>query len=249
MIDIRNLCKTFTGETAVLAVNDVTFSLQQGEFVTLLGPSGAGKSTLLRCINGLTKADSGTVTVNGQSVTDLAQLRAIRQKTGMIFQNFGLVNRLSVLHNVLCGRLSYNGTLRSCLRIFPKRDLELALHCLERVGLSDKIYSRADQLSGGQRQRVGIARALAQEPDIILADEPVSSLDPSASRNILEILRDVNAKDGITILVSLHNVHLAREFGERIIGMREGRVIFDGGIARLEQSRLDYIYEGVNREQ
>lgn len=249
MIDIHKLRKEFTGETAVLAVNDVSFSLQKGEFVTLLGPSGAGKSTLLRCINGLTRADSGTVTVNGQSVTDLAKLRGIRQKTGMIFQNFGLVDRLSVLHNVLCGRLSYNGTLRSSLRIFPKRDLELALHCLERVGLSDKIYSRADQLSGGQRQRVGIARALAQEPDIILADEPVSSLDPSASRNILEILREVNAKDGITILVSLHNVHLAREFGERIIGMREGRVIFDGSISGLEQSRLDYIYEGVNCEQ
>lgn len=249
MIEIRDLHKAFPGETVTRAVDGVSLCIEKGGFVTLLGPSGAGKSTLLRCLNGLTRADSGSVTVNGLAVADPGALRGIRQKTGMIFQNFGLVNRLSVLHNVLCGRLSYNGSLRSCLRIFPKRDVDIALSCLERVGLSDKRYNRADQLSGGQRQRVGIARALAQEPDVILADEPVSSLDPASSRNILEILRGVNERDGITILVSLHNVHLAREFGARVIGMRDGRVVYDGTAASLRPESLDLIYGDTDDER
>lgn len=249
MIEIRDLHKRFTGGAVIRAVDGVSFSIEQGEFVTLLGPSGAGKSTLLRCINGLTQADSGNVLVNGLQVSEPGNLRAIRRKTGMIFQNFGLVNRLSVLHNVLCGRLAYNGQLRSCLRFFPKRDIDIALHCLARVELSDKTYSRADQLSGGQRQRVGIARALAQEPDMILADEPVSNLDPASARNILKILREVNTRDGITVLVSMHNVHLAREFSERVIGMRTGRVVFDGSMDALNLTALDStIYEGVTND-
>lgn len=246
MIQFYNVHKTFTGETVTRAVDGVTFSVHNGEFVTLLGPSGAGKSTLLRCINGLTQADSGEILINGLSLASTKNLHNIRRKTGMIFQSFGLVNRLSVLHNVLCGRLGYAGSLRSCLRIFSKYDFELAVHCLERVGLSDKIYNRADQLSGGQRQRVGIARALTQEPDVLLADEPVSSLDPASSRTILEILREVNAKDKITVLVSLHNIQLSQEFSKRVLGMREGQIVFDGDISTVEANTLNSIYTGMD---
>jgi phosphonate transport system ATP-binding protein len=202
MIKIQALHKTFNGN--VHALRGVNLEIEQGEFTIILGPSGAGKSTLLRCINGLEKPSEGQVFFNELSALDPKNLRYIRKKIGMIFQQFNLVKRLSVLQNVLCGRLANNGVLPTCLRLFPREDVDIALHCLERVGLADKVYNRADELSGGQMQRVGIARALAQRPDIILADEPIASLDPRSAEQIMDVLMEINSTDKITILVSLH---------------------------------------------
>ena len=242
-IEIRSLWKTYeTAAGTFNALRELDLTVARGEFVTLLGPSGAGKSTLLRCINGLVAASSGSVKVNGLSVADVRGLHAIRCKTGMIFQHYNLVKRLSVLQNVLCGRLSHNGTLTSLLRLFPRSDVDLSMSCLERVGLADKAHNRADQLSGGQQQRVGIARALAQQPDLILADEPVSSLDPCSARGVLELLHDINVRDGLTIIASLHNMQLAVAFGSRVIGMRHGRLCLDSQAERLDEGTLHDLY-------
>ncbi len=240
MITIKELSKTFN--RSVHALNGVNLEIEQGEFTIILGPSGAGKSTLLRCINGLERPTGGEVFFNGLSVLDAKNLRFIRQKTGMIFQQFNLVKRLNVLQNVLCGRLAYNGVLTTCLKLFPREDVDLALHCLERVGLSDKIYNRADQLSGGQMQRVGIARALAQRPDIILADEPVASLDPRSADQILDVLLEINRADNITILVSLHFVHLIKRYAKRIVGLHEGKIVLDKIGNDLDDGDINIIY-------
>jgi phosphonate transport system ATP-binding protein len=162
----------------------------------------------------------------------------------MIFQHYNLVKRLTVLQNVLCGRLAFNNTLSTCLKLFPKKDVELALACIGRVGLSGKAYIRADQLSGGQQQRVGIARALVQQPQIVLADEPVASLDPYSAEMVMDILQEINEEDGITMIVSLHNVELARKYAHRVIGIREGRILFDKPIDNIEKIDIDLIYGG-----
>ena len=250
VITLRALCREFeTPAGKISALRDVNLEVEKGEFVTLLGASGAGKSTLLRCVNGLLSPSSGSVQVGGLSVSEAGQLASIRKKTGMIFQQYNLIRRLNVIHNVLCGRLACCGTLSSMFRFFPRQDVHIAMSCLSRVGLADKAYVRADRLSGGQQQRVGIARALAQQPDIILADEPVSSLDPHSARLVLDILKRINREDGITVLISLHNTQLAREFGQRVIGMKQGCVVFDTSMDAVDNDTLRELYEEPPHEQ
>jgi len=243
MILINGLRKEFGKETK--ALRGINLRIERGQFIALLGPSGAGKSTLLRCINGLVKPSDGEVIVDNIVVNRLHSLEAVRSKIGMIFQQFNLVKRLTVVENVLCGRLAYSNVFTSCLKLFPKADIEQALYCLERVGLAEKAYQRADQLSGGQQQRVGIARALAQKPQVILADEPVASLDPKSAERVMSILQDIHNEDGITIVVSLHNIELARRYGKRIVGLRDGALVLDKRVDFLSKWDIERIYEGV----
>jgi phosphonate transport system ATP-binding protein len=240
MIAIHGLSKEYPG--GVQALKAVDIEIGRGEFVVVIGPSGAGKSTLLRCINGLVQPSDGTVTIDGIPVHLSGNLRSVRKKVGMIFQQFNLVSRLSVLKNVMCGRLAHANALTSCLHLFARQDLELAMWCLHRVGIPDKAHQRADQLSGGQQQRVGIARALAQRPNLILADEPVASLDPRSAERIMDVLRDINSQDGITMLISLHNLELAKQYAQRVIGLKDGMVRLDKDISELNDSDIEDIY-------
>ena len=241
MILISNLTKEYPGGT--FALKGITLHIKRGEFVVLLGSSGAGKSTILRCINGLIKTSGGEITVNDIPVNYVgANLLGVRKHIGMIFQQFNLVKRLSVLENVLCGRLAYTNVFSSSLKLFHKEDIEFAKACLERVGLGDMAKRRADQLSGGQQQRVGIARALVQRPRVILADEPVASLDPKTADYVLEILRIICLEDNITVMVSLHNIELARHYGERIIGIRDGSLVIDKKASLLSEADVESIY-------
>jgi len=241
VLTLQNVAVTYANGVAALA--PTSLSLAKGRFVVLLGPSGAGKSTLLRCMNGLVKPSQGDVTVEGRGsiFKSPAALRAHRRRTGMIFQQHHLIGRLPALQNVLMGRIASHGTVRSLLPL-PKADRFMALQALERVGLLDRALNRADQLSGGQQQRVGIARAMAQRPEIILADEPVASLDPVAGEKVLADLHRICREDGITAVVSLHQVDLARRFADRIIGLSGGRIIFDGPPAQLGNTTIDDIY-------
>lgn len=226
------------------ALRSVNLTIPDGQFVVIVGLSGAGKSTLLRCINRLVEPTEGQILADGVDITRLGEgeLRAWRTKVGMIFQNFNLVNRSTVLRNVLAGRLGHTSTLRSLLGLFPRSDVELALRCLERVQLRDKAFSRADQLSGGQKQRVAIARALCQEPKILLADEPVASLDPPTSHLIMQDLKRICREDGLTVLVNLHFIDLAVEYADRIIGLRAGEVVFDGPVSEVTEKTFEEIY-------
>jgi phosphonate transport system ATP-binding protein len=210
-------------------VFDVSLAVRPGDFVALLGPSGAGKSTLFRCVTGLVRADAGRVEVLGADMGRLRglQLREARRAIGLIFQQFNLIGRSSALANVLAGRLGHVSTLRAALRCFEPTDRQRALAALDRVGLLEKAYQRADSLSGGQQQRVAIARVLAQESRVVLADEPVSSLDPDSAHNVLTILRSIARERGIAVLSSLHQVAYAQEYADRIVGLREGHVCVD----------------------
>jgi phosphonate transport system ATP-binding protein len=237
-IEVAGLAKRFGNGVEALAGVDLV--IEAGSFVVVLGPSGAGKSTLLRCINGLETPSAGGAIVEGQAV-EKRSLRAIRSRVGMVFQRFNLVSRLNVMANVLCGRLGKRSTVASLFYLMRKDDLDVARRALDRVGLIDRAWDRADRLSGGQQQRVGIARALAQEPSIMLADEPVASLDPATSEEILDLLREIQ-KQGITMVVSLHQVEFARRYAERIIGLNDGRVVFDGAPDALSDDILDTIY-------
>ena len=213
-----------------------------GEFCVLLGPSGAGKSTLLRSLNGLVPLSSGSVTVEGIGpLVRSADWRLHRRRTGMVFQQHQLIGRLSVLRNVLTGRIAFSSTVRS---LWPASvaDRRIALHALDRVGLPDAALRRADQLSGGQQQRVGIARALAQQPRLLLADEPVASLDPATAARVLELLQGICRESGISVVVSLHQVELARRFADRVLGVRAGRIVFDGPPAALDDRALHAVY-------
>jgi phosphonate transport system ATP-binding protein len=225
------------------ALRSTSISFQRGEFNVLLGLSGAGKSSLLRALNHLVKPTAGSVTSAEFGVLDNKRtLRRHRRKTAMVFQHHQLILRHTALQNVLMGRLGYHSFWRSLLPL-PKADLELALHCLERVGLADKALARVDQLSGGQQQRVGIARALAQQPTIILADEPVASLDPSTSEKVLSQLKQICAEDGITAIVSLHQLDYAKRFADRIIGLADAQVVFDAAPQALDDKQLQLIYQ------
>jgi len=228
---------------AVTALADVSFSVEPGEFVAVLGPSGAGKTTLFRCLTGLTCPDGGSVLVRGRDICAIRgrELRAARQDVALIFQQFNLVRRLTALHNVLAGRLARLATWRVLLRRFARADRQRALACLDAVGLLDRAYARADQLSGGQQQRVAIARALAQEATVLLADEPVASLDPESATAVLDTLRVV-ARAGVAVVASLHQVHLATAYADRIIALRAGRVIEDAPMARLNATAFEQIY-------
>ncbi len=227
-----------------LAVEDVSFEVQPGEFLVLVGRSGAGKSTLLRCVNRLIEPTSGDVKFEGQSILRLrgSALRGLRRDIGMIFQEFNLVRRKRVIDNVLHGRLGHYQGLRGTLGVFPRADVEAAVDTLVRLGLEDQALKRADQLSGGQKQRVGIARAIAQNPKLVLADEPVASLDPASSENVLGFLRKICKEDGITAVVSLHQVEYARIFADRIVAMRGGSLVFDGPPEGLSDDRVKELY-------
>jgi phosphonate transport system ATP-binding protein len=241
MLSIRGLSKTYAG--GVRALNNISIDVAAGEFLVILGPSGAGKSTLLRCINRLVDPSEGQVLHNGREITGhRGDLRAIRRQFGMVFQQFNLVKRLSVLTNVLTGRLGYRGMGRSLLYSFPEEDKRIAIECLARVNLEQKAFQRADTLSGGEQQRVAIARALAQQPTVILADEPVASLDPKIARQVLGYLREVARDLGITVLCNLHQVDYAKEFSERVVGMSRGAVVFEGPSAQLTEDILHRIY-------
>ena len=239
MIHIQQLRKRY-GSNQVL--HGIDLDIRPGEFVVMLGLSGAGKSTLLRCINGLAQADSGTLQVGGIDLMARHSRRALAREAAMVFQHHNLVPRLSVLKNVLTGRLGALPTLPSLLQLFRQSDIDLAHECLERVGLAHKAHERTESLSGGQMQRVGIARALAQQPRVILADEPVASLDPKTARSVLQYLREATRGLGIAVVCNLHQVDYAREFGDRIVGLAQGRMVYDGSVEGLDEAALHAIY-------
>jgi len=247
IVSLVKVSKTYI-RGKLVALTDVSFDVGHGEFVVILGPSGAGKSTMLRCINRLAEPTSGQIFLRGNEITAAPRsLRKARQEIGMVFQQFNLVTRLSVMMNVLCGRLSYRSTWRSLFYSFTREDRAIALECLEMVALGQKAFQRADTLSGGEQQRVAIARALAQRPKLILADEPVASLDPKIARQVLDYLRDVSQRLGISVICNLHQIDFAREYAERIIGLSQGKLIFDGPPSALTDDILNQIY-GPRRE-
>ncbi len=245
MLEVKNITKIYDDGT--IALRDVSFSVDEGEFLVIIGLSGSGKSTLLRCINRLIDPTEGLILWDGIDITtaDSQQLRHIRRKIGMIFQHFNLVKRSSVLNNVLSGRLGYVNPLGSALYRFPAKDRQMAMEALEKVGIADQAKKRADELSGGQQQRVGIARALMQQPKMILADEPVASLDPVLAHTILGYLEKMNQEEGITVLCSLHYLDLVQRYATRVIGLREGQIVYRGSreeIRRMTDEEFKEIY-------
>lgn len=245
MLQVKNLTKVYPDGT--VALRDVSFEVRDGEFLVIIGLSGAGKSTLLRCINRLIEPTEGKIIWDGMDVTAAspAELRKTRRQIGMIFQHFNLVDRSSVLTNVLSGRLGYVNPWSSLLNRFPQKDVKRAQWALERLGIPEQAHKRADELSGGQRQRVGIARALMQEPKIILADEPVASLDPVLAHSILSHLEKLNQEDKISILCSLHYLDLIQRYATRVIGLRDGQLVYRGSreeIRRMTDEEFKEIY-------
>lgn len=253
ILEIKDLHKAYDKTEVLRGIN---LQIEQGEFACIIGLSGAGKSTLLRCVNRLIEPSLGAIlvpralsglTADGAKADILKlnteELRLLRRKVGMVFQQFNIVKRLSVIENVLSGGLGYQPGLRSVLRIFSREERRQALTNLKRVGLLDHAYKRADQLSGGEQQRVAIARTLMQQPAIILADEPVASLDPRLSRVVLDILKRICREDGITALVSLHTLELTREYADRIIGLKQGQIFFDGPAKDLTDAIADAVYQ------
>jgi phosphonate transport system ATP-binding protein len=242
MLEIQDVAKVYDDGT--MGLDGVSFTVAEGEFLVIIGLSGSGKSTLLRCINRLIEPTSGRIVWDGVDITAAApaELRRIRREIGMIFQQFNLVKRSSVLRNTLSGRLGYVGTMPSILGRWSAEDRAAAMANLELVGIADKARKRADELSGGQQQRVGIARALMQEPRLLLADEPVASLDPATSHGVLDYIRMLNQERGVTVLCSLHFLSLAREYGTRIIALKDGRMVFDGHPRDIDEVRFREIY-------
>lgn len=247
MLRVENLSKFYPG--GVKALFPANLDFHSGEFTVLLGPSGAGKSTLLRCLNLLTTPYTGKITSAQLGEIDSPRaIRAHRRQTGMIFQQHQLIPRYSALDNVLMGRAGYHSFLRSLFPL-PQKDQMFALACLERVGLIHKALDRVDTLSGGEQQRVGIARALAQQPKLILADEPVASLDPATAEHVLLMLHRICKEENLTAIVSLHQIHLARIYADRVIGLSQGHVVFDGKLEKLTQQVLDTIYSKDRQPQ
>ena len=249
----NGLGKTYPNGTK--ALKDVDFTLHSDEFVSVIGSSGAGKSTFLRCLNRLIRPTEGMIELQGKNITygNGNGLKQVRQQVGMIFQQFNLIPRLSVLNNVLAGRLRFNqkhisyGT--SIIRLFPKLEKEIAFECLKQVGIEHLAFQRADTLSGGQQQRVAIARTLAQEPKVFLADEPISSLDPHSAEKVMEILLQINQDQKIPVIINLHHIDFALRYGRRIIGMADGEIIFDGKGKDITQDIVDWIYQGQEEEK
>ena len=242
MLKIENLVKTYPG--GVQALKGVTFDVPKGQFLAVIGLSGSGKSTLLRCINRLIEPTAGKIIWNDVDITTANEddLRFIRRKIGMVFQHFNLVSRSSVLTNVLAGRLGYVNPMWSLVNKFPQEDIEKAMKELDRVGIADKARHRADELSGGQQQRVGIARAMMQDPDIILADEPVASLDPVLAHSIMSYLEKINKEEGVTVLCSLHFLDLVHRYADRAIALNEGVLVYDGPPGEIDDARFKQIY-------
>ena len=242
MLKVQNLIKIYEG--GVLALDNVSFEVPQGQFLAVIGLSGSGKSTLLRCINRLVEPTSGKILWDDLDITAATEeeLRLIRRRIGMVFQHFNLVHRSNVLTNVLAGRLGYVNPAWSIINRFPKEDIEKAMKQLNRVGIAEKAHQRADELSGGQQQRVGIARALMQDPDMILADEPVASLDPVLAHSIMQYLELINKEDGVTVLCSLHFLDLVHRYAHRVIALNEGKLVFDGLPEEIDDVRFKEIY-------
>jgi phosphonate transport system ATP-binding protein len=242
MLEIKNLTKIYDGGTK--ALDNVSFSVPNGEFLAVIGLSGSGKSTLLRCINRLVEPTQGQVILNGEDIAAASDddLRVFRRRIGMVFQHFNLVSRSSVLTNVLTGRLGYNNPAMSIINRFSKNDIEQAMFQLERVGIADKANQRADELSGGQQQRVGIARAMMQNPEIVLADEPVASLDPVLAHSIMQYLEKINKENGVTVICSLHFLDLVHRYANRAIALNEGKLVFDGEPKTIDDVKFKEIY-------
>jgi len=242
LLEIRNLSKIYDNGTR--ALKNISFQVSRGEFVAVIGLSGSGKSTLLRCINRLVDPTEGEITFNGVEMTKLTikELRAERKKIGMIFQHFNLIKRKSVLANVLSGKLASTPAFKSCLGIFSKEDRDAANRYLSIVGLAEKANIRASELSGGQQQRVAIARSLLQDPLLLLADEPVASLDPSTSHSVMKYLETANKEMGKTILCNLHFLSLVRQYATRAIALKNGEIVFDGRAAEIDNARFKQIY-------
>ncbi len=243
MIELRNVSHTYPNGTE--ALKNITLELSADRFTALIGASGAGKSTLMRILNALVKPSEGFVSIDGLELSKAKaqDVRQVRKHIGMVFQQFNLVKRLSALENVLCGRLGYMSTWRSSLKAYTREDRELAMMTLERVGLADYAWQRADTLSGGQQQRVGIARALAQKPKLILADEPISALDPKSAAQVMDLLRSINQDDGIAVIANLHFLDTVRDYAGRVIGLRTGKLVFDGSAADLDGAATSQIYD------
>ncbi|SKC47897.1 phosphonate ABC transporter ATP-binding protein [Maledivibacter halophilus] len=241
LLEVKNISKQYKNTKAL---SDVNFSVKEGEFVSIIGPSGAGKSTLLRCINRMVEANYGEIIFDGSHVLNLNKkdLRKLRAKIGMIFQHYNLVYRLSVVENTLHGRLGYKSTIEGIMGRYTEEEKKQAFDILEKLGLSEEVFKRCDELSGGQKQRVGIARALIQNPKMILCDEPIASLDPSSSKVIMDHLKNVSKEMGITCLVNLHQVDVAIKYSDRIIGVNSGKVVFDGSPEELNNEKIYEIY-------
>ncbi|MCE7792688.1 phosphonate ABC transporter ATP-binding protein [Salipaludibacillus sp. CUR1] len=242
MIEFKNVSLVYPNGHQGL--KNINLKINDGEFVVVVGMSGAGKSTLIRSINRMVTPTEGELLIDNENILSYKEkhLRKLRTEVGMIFQNYNLVKRMSVLRNVMAGRLGHTGTLRSMLGLFPQEDLQMAMGNLNRVGIQEKAYVRADQLSGGQQQRVSIARVLTQQPKVILADEPVASLDPPTSHKVMKDLRRVSKEDNLTTLVNLHFIDMAQEYADRIIGLRDGEVVFDGPIDQVSEKTFEEIY-------
>ena len=242
LIRVEGLAKVF--DTGTRALDGVDLEVPRGQFLCVIGPSGSGKSTLLRCLNRLVEPTAGRIWVGGDEVTALSggDLRRARRRCAMVFQQFNLVRRSSVLANVLTGRLGYQEGVRALIPRYTRADEQMAWRALERLEIAEKATVRADMLSGGQMQRVALARALAQQPEILLADEPVASLDPETAVVVLDYLRDINRDDGITVLCAIHHLELAKRYADRIVAMRQGRVVYDGAPADLDDTAYRRIY-------
>lgn len=242
MLKLTGLSKRY--DTGDLALNDINLSVPAGQVMALIGPSGAGKSTLIRCVNRLVEPSTGSIELDGQDITRVrgTRLRQARRQIGMIFQNYALVERLSVMENVLSGRLAYVGFWRSFLRQFPASDIQQAFNLLERVGLQTMFDKRGDALSGGQKQRVGIARALMQNPKLLLVDEPTASLDPKTSRQIMRLICELCREQQLAAIINIHDVVLAQQFVDRVVGLRGGELVFDGDPKDLSPDILTSIY-------
>lgn len=242
MIEFKDLSLVYPNGTQGL--KDINVNIKEGEFVVIVGLSGAGKSTFIRSINRLVTPTEGELLVDGENILDYSgkDLRKLRTKVGMIFQNYNLVKRSTVMKNVISGRLGHTGTLKSIMNMYSKEDMTLAYESLKRVNIEEKLYSRADQLSGGQQQRVSIARVLTQQPKVVLADEPVASLDPPTSHQVMKYLKKINQEDNITTIVNLHFIDMAMEYADRIIGMRAGEIVFDGPTSEVDERTFEEIY-------
>jgi len=242
MLEVKNLTKIYEG--GVKALDNVSFSVEKGEFLAVIGLSGSGKSTLLRCINRLIEPTEGQIIWDGVDVTaaNQSEMRLVRRKIGMVFQHFNLVSRSKVITNVLTGRLGYINPALSLFNHFPDNDIEAAMMQLERIGIADQADKRADELSGGQQQRVGIARAMMQEPEIILADEPVASLDPVLAHSIMQYLEQINQEDGVMVLCSLHFLDLVHRYADRAIALNDGKMMFDGAPQAIDDEKFKEIY-------
>lgn len=242
LLEVKNITKQYEKDKKVLS--GISFDVNGGEFISIIGPSGAGKSTLLRCINRMVDFSSGEILFHNTDIMSLSKkdLRKYRTQIGMIFQHYNLVSRLTVIENVLHGRLGYKTTFQGIMTRFTEEEKKEAFQLLEKLGMREHAYKRCDQLSGGQKQRVGIARALIQQPKILLCDEPIASLDPNSSKVIMDHLKDISQELRITCIVNLHQVDVAKHYSERIIGLNGGRIVYDGAPQQLTTTNIHQIY-------